>query len=158
MSAMDRFVSKVEKTDTCWNWVGAKKPSGYGNFYMNRKYIGAHCASYLLFRGDIPAGMYVCHRCDNPSCVNPDHLFLGTPTDNQKDMADKGRAVGIRQGGESHPIAKLTEKAVVDIRARRANGAPLSVLAAEYGVCEATISYAASGKTWKANGARRMAA
>ncbi|AMG90823.1 HNH endonuclease [Bordetella bronchiseptica] len=148
MTALERFLSKVERAEGCWQWKGAKKATGYGNFYLDRKYIGAHCASFRLLVGDIPAGMYVCHTCDTPSCVNPEHLFLGTPAENQADMARKGRAVGMRQGGEHHPMAKLTIAQVNEIRARRAAGEKLKDLARSFGVSESNVSVVANCRSW----------
>ena len=92
--------------------------------------------------------MYVCHTCDTPSCVNPEHLFLGTPAENQADMARKGRAVGMRQGGEHHPMAKLTIAQVNEIRARRAAGEKLKDLARSFGVSESNVSVVANCRSW----------
>lgn len=148
MNTLERFLSKVERAEGCWQWKGAKKPSGYGNFYLDRKHVGAHCASFRLLVGEIPAGMYVCHTCDTPSCVNPEHLFLGTPAENQADMARKGRAVGMRQGGEHHPMAKLTTAQVNEIRARRAAGEKLKDIARSFGVSESNVSVVANRRSW----------
>ena len=87
----ERFFKKVNKTDTCWLWTGALNSKGYGSLRVNGKSVSAHRLSFLWFKGDIPDGMLICHTCDTPSCVNPDHLWLGTPKDNHKDMWDKGR-------------------------------------------------------------------
>ena len=93
----DRFMSKVDKTDSCWNWTANKSKGGYGKFKLkNGKQELAHRMSYKLYVGDIPKGenihdTCILHKCDNRSCVNPDHLFLGTQKDNQMDMAYKGR-------------------------------------------------------------------
>lgn len=148
MTPLGRFLSKVERAEGCWQWKGAKKATGYGNFYLGGKVIGAHCASFRLLVGDIPAGMYVCHTCDTPSCVNPDHLFLGTPAENQADMARKGRAVGMRLGGEHHPMAKLTTAQVNEIRARRAAGEKLKDLARSFGVSESNVSVVTNCRSW----------
>lgn len=87
-----RFWSKVEKTDTCWIWGGNKNQDGYGLFYpLSKKTAQAHRFSWSLINGPVPDGLYVCHKCDNPSCVNPDHLFVGTQTDNMRDCKNKGR-------------------------------------------------------------------
>jgi hypothetical protein len=87
----ERFFQKVVKTETCWFWSGAYNSRGYGSFSYNQKRISAHKYSYQSFVGEIPDGMYVCHSCDNKKCVNPQHLWLGTPKDNTQDMIAKGR-------------------------------------------------------------------
>lgn len=85
-----RFMKKVEKTDSCWIWKAGKMKSGYGLFWLKTT-ITAHRASWILHFGEIQHEMCVCHKCDNPCCVNPDHLFLGTHKDNTHDCIEKGR-------------------------------------------------------------------
>lgn len=91
--AIERFEEKIERIpfSGCWIWTGALDSGGYGRFLLNGRVDGAHRASFLLMESHIPNGMYVCHRCDVKLCVNPSHLFLGTPTDNVRDMVNKGR-------------------------------------------------------------------
>jgi len=87
----ESFEAKIEKTETCWNWLGSVNNSGYGFIRWHGERYGVHRLSYELFIGNIPDGLFALHKCDNRKCVNPDHLWLGTQSDNLKDMYNKGR-------------------------------------------------------------------
>ncbi len=150
-----RFFSRIDKTDSCWLWTGTKMNCGrkkgysvYGVLWVggrNGNYRFAHRISYELNVGSIPDGMFVCHRCDNPLCVNPDHLFLSTPADNNHDMRDKGRAAR----GELNATAKLTEDIVRIIRRAYKTGATQTELAAIYNVTQANVSEVVNRRTWR---------
>jgi hypothetical protein len=140
----ESFWARIEKRDGCWNWPGARFVSGYGKVRWHGKSKLAHRVAWELARGPIPKGQQVCHRYDNPLCINPDHLFLGTMKDNMVDKIRKGRQARGEQCGGS----KLTEQAVREMRSRAARGASLTTLAREYGVAPSHVSKVVSGARW----------
>jgi hypothetical protein len=149
----ERFWSKVDRKDdvsVCWNWVGAKDRPGYGVIGNTRgeKAKKAHRVSWELHNGPITGGLFVCHRCDNPACVNPNHLFLGTAQDNTADRHNKGRDGLKGRSGDRHPRAKLSMQKAREIRVKHAAGVKQYVLAEEYGVSPMTISAVIVGKAW----------
>ena len=140
---MDRFWEKVDKSGDCWEWIGAIDPCGYGRINVNGINRQAHRIAIILDGIDIPSGMEVCHSCDNPACVNPDHLWIGNHADNMNDMTKKGRAAPCR--GESNGRAKLSIKDVCDIRASNETH---TAQAAKYNVAISTVSRIRSRRLW----------
>ena len=151
---IDMFLKKVSKTETCWLWTAGKDKDGYGQFWSipDKKGHKAHRIAYELYVGIIPDGMLVCHKCDNPSCVNPDHLFLDTYQGNMNDKVNKNRqAKGDKCGvrGEKHCRAKNTDREVKEIRERFAKGETQPELAKEFNVLPSAISRIVNNKRRK---------
>jgi hypothetical protein len=154
VSDAERFWSKVDRGADpagCWIWTAAKHRNGYGAFGTwdgrSRKAHRAHRYAFELAFGAIePASLFVCHRCDNPSCVNPSHLFLGTALDNAQDREAKGRGPGPKVRGERHGAAKLSPADVYAIRARSTE--MLKVLAQEFGVSTEMVYRIRHRKAW----------
>lgn len=149
----DRFWKKVAKSEWCWNWTGCRDGNGYGEIGTGGKrgVAFAHRVSYELHNGPIPEGMHVLHKCDNPSCVRPDHLFIGTHTDNMRDMWAKGRGRcdGAGRKGSANGNHKLTEEQVGAIRQRLSAGQSQRSLGQEYGVSKTLIGLISKGRAWK---------
>ena len=145
----ERLWRKVEKTEGCWNWLGGKRANGYGQIQEGGKGsrgLLPHRVSYELANGPIPDGLVVMHSCDNPSCVNPAHLTVGTYKDNMDDMAAKGRRKPGRPIGDRNFNAKLDEDMVRFIRANPQRGH--KDLADELGVKPNTVRGVRIGRTW----------
>jgi hypothetical protein len=141
-----RFYKHVDKTETCWNWLGGKL-RGYGIFNYEGKSIRAHRFSYMMHKGKIPKGMKVCHTCDNTSCVHPDHLFLGTHQDNMDDKVRKGRQSYTT--GETHGMSILGDDEVISILKLLKDGCKGVVIAEKFSVSPETISKIKKNQTWK---------
>lgn len=135
-----------EPNSGCWLWLGVPNSDGYGGLKIKGRAYKAHRVAWERANGPIPDGMCVCHKCDVPSCVNPDHLFLGTHTDNMRDMTAKGRRRGPKVDGEYNPSAKLSRKDIIEIRSCNA---PQMQVANAYGVSQALISAIITRKVWR---------
>ncbi|MES2395814.1 MAG: HNH endonuclease [Bacteroidota bacterium] len=156
-SDMKRFwrnVDVLSDENKCWNWNGGKRRRGYGRFYVqveknkDKSFVASRISYFIENKVD-PVGLTVLHKCDNPSCVNPNHLFLGTPSDNSKDMIEKGRGKMQFKDGEDHPGAKITEDIVRDIRSGKYNGLTQIEIGKIFGVVASVISNIKNFKCWK---------
>lgn len=154
------FQSRIEiiPISGCWIWTGNLDKDGYGELKYRYKKYRTHRLAWTLFHGEIPKSLCVLHRCDVPCCVNPDHLFVGTLNDNNKDMAKKGRtATGIKSGqvkyperrpkGIKHGMAKATEDQVIAMRSTK--GESQRALAEKFGLSQTTVGSILRRETWK---------
>lgn len=136
--------------NSCWLWKGSTFPTGYGCISVTdtngkRRNRQAHRVSWEVYHGPIPDGMFVCHKCDTPPCVNPNHLFLGTSQENTEDKVNKGR----QSRGESHPSSKLSNEKVREIRKRHAAGETSASISRDFDVRPCTIDNVVHRRTWK---------
>jgi hypothetical protein len=139
----DRFFSRFKKSDSgCWEWTAHRDKDGYGFMPASGTSIRAHRFSYEYHYGEIPNGLVVCHKCDNPGCVNPDHLFVGTIKDNCRDMLSKERDAMI---GSRNNKAILSEQQALEIKYSKEK---TSVIAKKYSVSTSTVKRIRSGKSW----------
>jgi hypothetical protein len=146
MDIHERFAKYVDDSGDCWLWTGCKLKSKweYGQFKVNGKIEKAHRVSYQLYKGEIPQGLIVRHTCNNPCCVNPEHLELGTQQDNMDDMVKANRqAVGIKNGR-----SKIKEEDIPDIRRRLALGESYYSIGKLYGVTHAPIKQIKNGRSF----------
>lgn len=169
MNLEDRFWKKVLKGNGCWLWQGGKTVRGYGTIRIAGRDGYAHRASWIIHYGPIPSGQYVCHTCDNPTCVNPSHLFLGTQKDNIQDMVNKGRHRSVTSPetllrgdahpsriyperlarGENHGRAKLNDEKVREVFRLTRLGRSQRSIARLFGVDKLVISLVIRRKTWR---------
>jgi hypothetical protein len=150
-SQAERFWPKVDRRgpEDCWEWQGAKNNHGYGWFSIACKARLAHRAAWQLTHGEIPEGQHVLHRCDNPPCCNPAHLWLGTPADNSADRNAKGRTrAGPPLRGERNGAAKLTTSQALEIKRRLAAGESERSIAEDFPVTDSTVHLIAKGQKW----------
>ena len=149
VSLQDRFWKKVAKAaqDECWEWLASKRKGfGYGQFSVNGYPEFSHRVSWELSFGPIPPGVQVCHDCDNPGCVNPNHLFLCTQKENSEDMVNKGRDAFV---GERNPAAKLTNALVLQARQLHESGVIAAEISRQLGIHRATLADALKRKSWR---------
>jgi hypothetical protein len=149
----DRFMAKVNKVESgCWEWNASRTPLGYGQFRYKGQRELSHRVSWMLFKGEIPTDsnhyqtMGVLHKCDNPCCVNPEHLFLGDQSANMADAGSKQRWGKPRTSGESHGRALMTED---DVRAIRASTISIRKLAAQYNLSAGAVQHIRKRRSWK---------
>jgi DNA-binding CsgD family transcriptional regulator len=152
-SVLARFWPKVDKAGDCWVWTAADDNFGYGHFSMPDTSGAsslqlAHRVSWIIANGPIPDGMCVLHTCDNPPCVNPAHLFLGTQSDNAHDRDSKGRTVAAHHFGEANGCAKLTKGDVIEIRHAYIEGETQRSIADRYGLTQSGIQSVVTGRVW----------
>lgn len=147
-----RFYEKIAFGSTeCWHWIGTIDSVGYGRL-MHPKENKAHRISWIIHVGQIPKGMKILHRCDLRSCVNPDHLFLGSQSDNVKDMMNKKRNVAKGLNGELNPMAKLTSEDVEKMKnIRKSTAMSFNKIAKIMGISTMTVYRACTGKSWRKN-------
>lgn len=179
----ERFWAKVEKTDTCWIWRGCRRSKdprrAYGQFYFDGRTQTASRVAYMMHVGPIPDGLLVCHHCDNPPCVRPDHLFVGTMSDNLLDAARKGRTYAPSLRGDEHPSrrypeilkrgdqhwtrvhpewvirgmaktsAKITDADVPEIKRLAASGASQRKIARIFNISQRNVGRIVRGERWR---------
>lgn len=144
-----RFWAKVRKSEGCWEWLGVKYRNGYGNFGIGRNKYSAHRVAYTLTHGAIPPGLVVMHSCDNPGCVNPEHLKAETQRENCADKIRKNRGRYNPAKGVDHHSARLTPADVLAIVARVDAGESRKDVAIEYGVNASMVCHIVDGRKWR---------
>lgn len=153
VSACTRFVEKCEhRPNECIEWTGGRDKKGYGRFYFVTGMVLSHRWLYQKTVGPVLAEIDVCHSCDNPSCVNVDHLFAGTRKENMEDAVRKGRMDRVKKvKGEAHPMRKLTGAQAGEVRALRQSGCSLGFVASIYGISVQQVCRIALNQSWRSN-------
>lgn len=158
----ERFWGHVSKTDGCWEWTGSTQGRGYGSFFADGRSHQAHRWIYEQFFGPQPKHIHICHKCDNPICIRPDHLFAGTRSDNMKDCAGKGRNVmqkfpershfkgknNIQCRGERQGNSKLKSQDIAEIKSLASSGLSSARIAPMFGVHPAHVRKIVRGNAW----------
>jgi len=145
----ERLLKHIRVTASgCWEWVGRVDEDGYGRIEYEGKDQPASRVMWIVCKGPIPADVLVCHTCDNPPCINPDHLFLGSNAENTADSVAKGRRKGINLG-ESNNMTSLTDEVVRQIRSEEASGVTQIEIARKRGIPKVTVHNVVRRKTWK---------
>lgn len=148
--AKQRLLRRVEKTkDGCWIWGGGKTDVGYGRVSFDGLFYSVHRLSYLIYKEEIPNGLFVLHKCDRRSCINPKHLFVGTQSDNMKDCYAKNRHSRISALGEKAYNSKLKDKYIPKIKKLYKDGLMQKEIAKMFGVNRSLISRVINDKRWK---------
>ena len=145
---IDKFWSRVDRSggpDACWPWLRYRSPGGYGEVKLGNRKWRANRAAYCVEYGVDPGELFACHKCDNPWCCNPSHIFLGTARENSHDSMSKGR----RPKGSGHGMAALTDDDVIRIRSLRSGGAKLREISEEYGISFTHVKRIIYRKSWK---------
>lgn len=151
MNLTERFWAKVDKRgpDDCWEWTANRTTSGYGRIKVSSyKTEGAHRLSYYFANGEDPGDMLVCHTCDNPACVNPAHLFIGTAKDNAHDKMRKGRDRNGDNAGAANPNAKINEADAAQIIRAIQSGQTNTAIAERFAISHSMVSRIRAGKSW----------
>lgn len=154
LKTKERLLERIKINKDCWEWQGGKSCEGYGTCGIGYGAQTAHRASYLAFKGEIPKGLFICHHCDNKSCINPDHLYAGTAKDNSRDAVERGLqprgpCPAKSRKGILNCHAKLDEEKIKYIRFICDNGFKKSEISKFFNVHYSTIKNIASRKTWK---------
>ena len=148
---MIRFWSKVDKSGECWLWTGCRDRRGYGRFRFRGRTSLAHRVSWTLTHGQPSDDLFVLHRCDTPSCVNPDHLFMGTQTDNMRDCSSKGRTSRHASSlhGNNNGNSRFTPEQVRQMRTMHSNGHSRVDISKRFGASKTSVAYIVTRRYWR---------